>query len=73
MDGILNGVAVYGGTRTDVCAHFPSGGGCPNVGWNYGLDTAPFGNGSHALGIRVLAADGSVYTMSQMFAVANQP
>ena len=73
VDGILNGVAVYGGTRADVCAHFPSGGGCPNVGWNYGLDTGPFGNGSHALGIRVLAADGSLYTTSQMFTITNQP
>ena len=73
VDGVLSGVANYGGTRTDVCAHFPSGGGCPNVGWDYLLDTTPYANGNHTLDIRVLAADGSVYTMSQMFAVANQP
>ncbi len=73
VDGVLNGLATYGGTRTDVCAHFPSGGGCPNVGWDYELDTTPFANGTHTLDIRVLAADGSLYTTSQMFSVANQP
>ncbi|MBV8866619.1 MAG: S53 family peptidase, partial [Acidobacteriaceae bacterium] len=73
VDGVLNGVAVYGGTRTDVCSHFPNAGGCPNVGWNYELDTTPFANGTHTLDIRALAADGSIYTGSQTFAVANQP
>ncbi len=73
VDGVLNGLATYGGTRTDVCAHFPSGGGCPNVGWDYQLDTTPYANGNHTLDIRVLAADGSLYTSSQLFMVANQP
>ncbi len=73
VDGVLNGVALYGGNRTDVCAHFPSAGGCPNVGWNYELDTSPFANGTHTLDVRALAADGNLYTTSQVFTVANQP
>lgn len=73
VDGVLNGLATYGGTRTDVCAHYPNGGGCPNVGWDYELDTTSYANGNHKLDIRALAADGSIYTTSQTFAVANQP
>ncbi len=73
VDGILNGTAVYGGTRGDVCAHYPNAGGCPDVGWNYLLDTAPFANGSHTLQARALSADGKLYTQSTTFLVANQP
>lgn len=73
VDGLVNGIASYGGTRTDVCAAYPNGGGCPNVGWNYTLDTTPFANGSHTLEIRALAADGQKYTASQPFVIANQP
>ena len=73
IDGIVNGVANYGGVRADVCARYSSAGGCPDVGWNYELDTTPFANGSHTLEIRALAADGSLYTSSRTFMVANQP
>ncbi len=73
VDGVLNGASSYGGSRMDVCAHYPAAGGCPNVGWNYELDTAPYANGTHTLEIRALAADGNLYTQSQTFTVANEP
>ena len=73
IDGLLNGFANYGGTRTDVCAILPSGGGCPNVGWDYQLDTSPFANGSHTIEVRALSANGKKYTTSQSFVIANQP
>ena len=73
VDGVVNGTATYGGTRTDVCAVYATGGGCPNVGWNYQLDTSPFANGGHVLEARALAADGSIYTSATAFAIANQP
>ncbi len=73
VDGVVNGTAFYGGSRADVCAIFTSGGGCPNVGWNYELDTSPFGNGGHVLEARALAADGSLYTAATAIEIANQP
>jgi hypothetical protein len=73
VDGIVNGTAIYGGPRADVCAHYPNSGGCPDVGWNYRLDTAPYGNGAHTLEARALSADGKLYTQSTTFLVANQP
>ncbi len=73
VDGRVNGTAVYGGARGDVCAHYSTAGGCPDVGWNYQLDTAPYANGSHTLEARALSADGKLYTQSVTFFVANQP
>jgi hypothetical protein len=73
VDGLVNGSAIYGGVRGDVCAHYSSAGGCPDVGWNYQLNTAPFANGSHTLEARALSADGKLYTQSTTFFVANQP
>jgi hypothetical protein len=73
VDGLVNGTAVYGSPRGDVCAHYSSAGGCPNVGWDYQLDTAPFANGTHTLQARALAADGKKYTQSTTFFIANQP
>jgi hypothetical protein len=73
VDGLVNGSAIYGGVRGDVCAHYSGAGGCPDVGWNYQLNTAPFPNGSHTLEARALSADGKLYTQSTTFFVANQP
>jgi hypothetical protein len=72
VDGVLNGVATYGGSRTDVCAKV-SATGCPNVGWDYELDTRPFANGTHTLEARAQSSDGRKYTASATFTVANQP
>ncbi len=73
VDGVVTGSAMYGGSRADVCATFTTAGGCPNVGWNYLLDTSGFANGSHRLDVRAVAADGLQYTNSQSFNIANQP
>ena len=73
VDGISVGNANYDGNRPDVCAIFPSGGGCPNVGWNYVLDTTGFANGTHTLEARATAADSQVYTARQSFNVVNEP
>jgi N-acetylmuramoyl-L-alanine amidase len=72
VDGVLNGTATYGGERADVCARI-SATGCPNVGWNYELDTMPFANGMHTLEARAQSSDGKKYTTSTTFTVANQP
>jgi pro-kumamolisin-like protein/subtilase family protein len=72
VDGVLNGTATYGGDRADVCARI-SATGCPNVGWNYELDTAPFVNGTHTLEARAQSSDGKKFTASTTFTVANQP
>ncbi len=73
VDGVLNGTALYGGDRSDVCAHYSTAGGCPNVGWNYELNTMPFANGTHTLGARATSTNGNQYTVSGTFSVANQP
>jgi hypothetical protein len=72
VDGVLNGAAIYGGERGDVCSRI-SATGCPNVGWNYELDTAPFANGTHTLDARAQSSDGKMFTSSTTFTVANQP
>ncbi len=51
VDGGQVGTATYGGARSDVCALWPGRQGCPNVGWNYNLNTASFAAGSHTLNI----------------------
>jgi N-acetylmuramoyl-L-alanine amidase len=73
IDGQAVGDAAYGSVRADVCAHYSNAGGCPNVGWNYQLDTDGFANGGHTLQIRATGSDGHQYTVSSGFNVANQP
>ena len=73
VDGELNGIAAYGGARADVCAQFSNAAGCPNVGWNYLLNTEVFANGNHTLEVRAVGADGKQYTVSQAFTIGNQP
>jgi hypothetical protein len=69
VDGVLNGVANYGGSRSDVCAIFTSAAGCPNVGWSYLLDTTVLGNGSHSLDVTAIASNGQQATSSSSFTV----
>ncbi len=73
VDGELNGTAASGGSRADVCSHFSNAAGCPNVGWNYLLNTEVFANGNHTLEVRAAGADGKQYTVSQAFTIGNQP
>lgn len=70
VDGVANGYAMYGGARADACAKLPSA-GCPNVGWNYLLDTSTLGNGPHALQITVVAANGERASSGALFTVSN--
>jgi hypothetical protein len=71
VDGVVLGNAIYGAGRPDVCAHFPGRGGCPNVGWNFPLDTTLLSNGTHTLELTVLSSTGKHATVSRSFQVAN--
>jgi uncharacterized protein (TIGR03437 family) len=70
VDGTTSGYASYGGNRSDVCGKLSSP-GCPNVGWNYLLDTSRFTNGVHALQIRVVSENGERAGASTSFTVSN--
>ncbi len=70
VDGILNGYAVYGSVRNDVCAKHPSP-NCPNVGWNYMLDTLSLTNGAHLLQVTVTSQNGRRASAGSVFTVAN--
>lgn len=72
VDGIPYGSAAYGSNRSDVCQIFPSGPGCPNVGWNFLIDTTLIGDGTHTLAITAVPFGGQSYTATMPFKVANQ-
>ncbi len=71
VDRVPVGTAIYGGVRSDVCAVFPNAVGCPNVGWNYLLDTSTLSNGSHVLQINVSTANGQHGSDVTTFTIAN--
>jgi phospholipase C len=73
LDGMPVGNAVYGGVRPDVCAAFPAVTGCPDVGWNFALDTTLLPNGEHTFGITATASDGRHATAVHSFNVSNSP
>jgi N-acetylmuramoyl-L-alanine amidase len=68
VDGVLNGMAYYGGNRPDVCAIYSSV-SCPNVGWSYLLDTTALGNGKHSLDVTAISSTGRQATSSSSFTV----
>ncbi len=70
VDGVLNGYAVYGGARNDVCAKHPSP-NCPNVGWSYMLDTLSLTNGTHFLQVTVTSQNGKRASAGSAFTVTN--
>jgi uncharacterized protein (TIGR03437 family) len=70
IDGVPYGNATYNGSRGDACAVYP-GPSCPNIGWTFPLDTTQLADGVHTLGATEIAADGSHYTGSSTFTVAN--
>jgi hypothetical protein len=72
IDGIAFGAATYGDSRSDVCAIYP-GAGCPNVGWDFTLDTTGLANGAHTFAVRAVGADGVKRTVSNSFQVLNGP
>src|SRR5207248_1524828 len=61
----------YGGSRGDVCAVYPGRPDCPNVGWNYALDTTQLTNGSHMLTVTATTASGASAAQSSQFIVVN--
>jgi hypothetical protein len=71
VDGVSYGLADYGGDRSDVCSHLYGDPNCPNIGWNFALDTTKLADGNHTLGITSLDARGKYTTISQAFLVAN--
>ena len=71
IDGVLYGNASYGGSRADVCAAFPGRAGCPNVGWNFLLDTRLLSDGTHVFGVTSTSASGRHSTVTSPFSVSN--
>jgi hypothetical protein len=71
VDGVANGTASYGGNRQDVCTAKGNVPGCPNLGWDYLLDTTQFADGTHTLGITVTDASGAKFTTAQSFTTSN--
>jgi len=67
----LNGTATYGGFRPDVCVVLSGAPGCPNVGWDYTLNTIHLANGSHSLEVTSTNTAGKRSTASMLFNVSN--
>ena len=72
VDGVSFGNAAYGGSRPDVCNIFANRAGCPNVGWNFLLDTTMLPDGTHTLEINGTSTGGQHSTVTVTFTVANQ-
>ena len=72
VDNVPMGTAVYGGARPDVCAAYPNRAGCPNVGWNFYLDTTVLADGPHTLALTGMSSSGQSSTITASFTVANQ-
>src|ERR1017187_8881166 len=64
VDGVLVGTATYGSKRQDVCNVYPGRPGCPNVGFNFNLDTLTLPNGPHTITIWATDTDASPDTGS---------
>ncbi len=73
VDGVNLGAAGYGGRRDDVCAAYPFRAGCPNVGWNFALNTASLSNGQHTLEVLANATSGETFNVTRTFSVAGNP
>lgn len=71
IDGVQYNNAAYGIRRTDVCAIYNNAPGCPNVGWNVGIDTTLLGDGQHTLGVTAIPASGNGLTVTRQFTVSN--
>jgi hypothetical protein len=67
VDGVEVGAAIYGLSRPDVCVALPGRMGCPNVGWNYSLNTAKLDSGSHILQMEATDAAGNSSSQTTTF------
>jgi hypothetical protein len=72
VDGVSQGAATYGDSRADVCAIYSSP-SCPNVGWDFSLDTTSLANGTHTFVVQAVDAGGLKRTVSNTFQVLNGP
>jgi hypothetical protein len=59
VDGNQVGLARYGVPRTDICAMYPNGVGCPYVGFTFPLNTATLPDGSHTVTATAIIQDGA--------------
>ena len=71
VDGTPVGTAAYGGSRPDACATNGNPPGCPNVGWNIGVDTTQFADGAHTLQVTAVSATGQRSTATAPFSIIN--
>jgi hypothetical protein len=72
IDGGAPIAANIGALRPDVCIALPGRPGCPNVGWNYTLDTTLMANGSHTVMFSASTATGGhAPSVSRQFIVVN--
>lgn len=71
VDAVLWGDAAYGGNRPDVCVVYPNRQSCPNVGWNFLLDTTMLADGTHTLSVTAYGSDGRHLTAEAPFTTAN--
>lgn len=69
VDGAAFGNAAYGASRPDVCAIYTTAAGCPDVGWNYLLDTTLLANGPHVLQVTAVSFLGTQSTVAASFTV----
>jgi hypothetical protein len=70
VDGYIYGTATYGLNRSDVCAAYPGRAGCPNVGFNFELNTAPLNPGAHTITVSATDTDPAPDTGSASVTVA---
>jgi uncharacterized protein (TIGR03437 family) len=71
IDGAMYGSANYGVSRTDVCAIFTTGLGCPNVGFSTTVDTTFLADGAHTLAVTANLVTGQSSTQTTTFLVQN--
>ncbi len=71
IDNVPYGAAIYGGSRPDVCQAYPSRPGCPNVGWDFFLDTTLLAEGSHTLSVTGVSFSGQSTTITAKFSIDN--
>lgn len=71
IDGVQYGNASYGAARPDVCAYYNDA-GCPNVGWNFYLDTTLLADGQHTLAVSISPLYSQSLVLTRTFTVANQ-
>jgi hypothetical protein len=64
VDGVLVGTATYGVNRLDVCSVYPGRPGCPNVGFNFDLNTLILTNGPHTITVWATDTDATPDTGS---------